>query len=57
MFNEIILLTITVFLFNIMHTYKQNVALITNETEKLMTISRTHNPVQKEKNRYDYKVA
>jgi len=30
---------------------------ITNETEKLMTVSWTHNPVQKKKNRYDYKVA
>jgi len=27
MFNEIILLTITVFLFNIMHTYKKSAAL------------------------------
>jgi len=35
MFNEIILLTITVLLFNIMHTYKKNVALYNKWNRKI----------------------
>jgi hypothetical protein len=35
MFNEIILLTITVFPFNIMHTYKKNAALYNKWNRKI----------------------